>query len=406
MTQQTLDSIYPPDTFLAPRLDYRNAQWVSPLAHVVEFMTANLISCAGSYPVLVHKAAMSPYGLKTMDRCGVEIGTAIDVYETPEAYAASFRRRVQNGERAALVFPEATEPAGGVLVGSDCLRFLNNKGNIEQLAGIDNVPPREFIGNCPRAERESIKLPVALKIATNEPNGAGLDVAVCRKRRQLNRALKRFAGVETLIAERFIEATHNWCVQFAVLPDGSIREMGASQQICTKNGAHGGNLFAEEERPSAQVSDLARAIAGEGARQGFRGLCGFDILTDSCGKSYAIDLNFRPASSASFIMEIHRRSSLTETMRFARLALCKAKMSLTHMIRHCEDGFEQGWLVPLATFDPDYGGLDPGPARMRAIILGESRKRLYERERLLASRGIEFFRTPTRWSRFRERFGP
>ena len=405
MIHSTLESIYPRGTFLAPRLDHRNARWVTSDVHAIEFMTASLIACAGGYPMLVHKAAMSPHGLEIMVRCGLNVGDAIEVYETPEAYEAAFRRRLQDGENAALVFPIANEHAGHVLVEPGCLEFLNNKGNIAQLAGVDNVPRRENIGNASLAERWSVKLPVTLKVATNEPNGGGLGVAVCRKRRQLNRALWRFAESETLVSEQFIEATHNWCVQFAVLPDGSVTEIGASEQLCTRNGIHGGNLLADDT-PSTEVFDLARTIAEEGGRRGFRGLCGFDILTDFRGKPYAIDLNFRPVSSAAFVLEMRRSITRTATGRFARLAFCRANVSLSQMIRLCEDGFEEGWLVPLATFDPEYGGLDPGPARLRIIILGESRKVLCERESVLASRGIDFFRMPTRWDRFRERFGP
>ncbi|MAZ19283.1 MAG: hypothetical protein CL535_23530 [Ahrensia sp.] len=401
MMYQTLDEIYPRDTFLAPRLAHKNARWAPSDTHSVEFMTANLIACAGNYPMLVHKAAMSPKGLDIMDRCGVDIGSAIEVYETPDGYDAAFKRRHLDGEKAILVFPAVNEPGEGLQVESNCLEFLNNKSNIAQLAGADNVPHQQLIDLVNSADRPSIKTPIVLKIATDEPNAGGLDVAVCRKRRQLTRALKRFAEVETLIAEQFIEATHNWCVQFAVLPDGTSREIGSSQQICMRNGIHSGNLLADE-RPSSEVMRLARSVAEAGSRLGFRGLCGFDILTDYRGKPYVIDLNFRPVSSAAFVLEMQRRKMRTKSSQFARLAFCKADASLEETIRRCRKGFDEGWLIPLATFDPEYGGLDPGPARLRVVIVGDSRKALHERERSLAACGIEFFRMPTRWDTIRQ----
>jgi len=91
-------------------------------------------------------------------------------------------------------------------------------------------------------------------------------------------------------------------------------------------------------------------------------------------------------------------------MRHARFAFCLFAGSLRELIRCCRDGFREDWLIPLATFDPDYGKLGPGPARLRLMILADDMRTLRHREKLLASRGIEFARMPSNtWRGFGRR---
>ena len=405
MTLPTLDAIYPPGTFLAPRREDDGPAWAPTDRPMAEFMTGNLIACAGRLPLLVQKGAMSPLGLATMERCGVEIGGAIEIYETPRDYDLAIDRRLRNGERIAYVYPPASrrpdrEPA---LVASESLRFLNNKRNVARLAGPENVPARRAVDLSNPADRRALSTPIVLKVPTSETSSGGLDVALCRRRRHLRRALARFASAETAIAESLVDATQNWCLQYAVLPNGEVREMGASEQVCMRNGVHAGNLLDLDGSPPAAAVSLGRAIAMEGGRLGFRGVCGFDILVDRQKKPFAIDLNFRPVSSTAFVYEMTRRKARSGIGRFARLAFCRHGGSLERMIQRCEDGLDEGWILPLATFDPDHGGLGSGPSRMRLAILADDRRTLHRREAWLVARGIDFFPTPTRWDDIRAR---
>lgn len=406
MTLPTLDAIYPPGTFLAPRREDDGPAWAPTDRQMAEFMTANLAACAGRLPMLVQKGAMSPLGLATMERCGVEIGSAVEVYETPQDYGLAIDRRLRNGERVAYVYPpEGHQPDdGSVLVNLETLRFLNNKLNVGRLAGPENAPARRLVDLANRDDRGALSPPIVLKVATDEMSSGGLGVAICRRGRHLRRALARFASAEAAIAETLVEATQNWCIQYAVLPDGGVREMGASEQVCLRNGVHAGNLLDADRSPPAEAVSLGRAIAMEGSRLGFRGVCGFDILVDRRDRPFAIDLNFRPVSSTGFVYEIRRRQSRSVASRLARLAFLSSGESLARMLQRCEDGLDEGWLVPLATFDPDYGGLGPGPARLRVAILADDRGTLHRREALVASRGMDFHRTPTRLDEIRARF--
>jgi hypothetical protein len=126
---------------------------------------------------------------------------------------------------------------------------------------------------------------------------------------------------------------------------------------------------------------------------------------DRQDKPFAIDLNFRPVASTAFVYEVIRRRAQAGASRLARLAFLKSDTPFPRLVQLCEDGFCEGWLVPLTTFDPEHGGLGPGPARLRVAILADDRRTLHRHEALLASRGIEFFRTPTRWDEIRSRLG-
>ncbi|MCY6383470.1 hypothetical protein [Hoeflea prorocentri] len=406
MTLPELTAIYPPGTFLAPRLEDPSAKWVPSDLHAVEFMTANLIACAGGFPMLVHKAAMSPDGLELMERCGVNIGSAIETYETPDDYHNALMRRIEDGQTAVFVYPSSVQlpEKKAALVASDCLAHLNNKQNIAQLSGPENIPRRRTIDNGSRDQRDTLVAPIALKIATNEPNAGGLDVAICRRRRHIDRALSRFADAETLIAEELIEAVRNWCVQFAVTADGTVCEIGATEQICIRSGIHAGNLYAVDASPEENVLTIGRSIAEAGSKLGFRGLCGFDILLDRHGKAFVIDLNFRPVSSSAFLYEALRRSNLGTGARFARLAFCRSEGTLAQMIRRCDQGFRDGWIIPLATFEPEFGGLKGGTARMRLMIVADSLKVLHRREQSLAGCGVDFVHMPNRFEQLKHWF--
>ncbi|MHA1190307.1 MAG: hypothetical protein ACTSSQ_07645, partial [Alphaproteobacteria bacterium] len=218
--------------------------------------------------------------------------------------------RCKAGEKAAFTYPLDGELSENIapLVDFESLRYLNNKTNIPQLAGARNTPHRRMLNAGNQAELDTLSTPVALKVATDDPNAGGLDVAICDKPRHLIRALAQFANAETLIAEERIDAAENWCIQCAVLPDGTVCDIGASRQICLRNGIHAGNLIQPSSEPDAAVLSIARAIAQAGSARGFRGLCGFDILIDPNGKAFVIDLNFRPVSSAAFVQVAALRS--------------------------------------------------------------------------------------------------
>lgn len=399
MTPPTLDAVYPPGSFLAPRREDDGPAWAPVDRHMTEFMTANLIACAGRLPMLVQKAAMSPVGLSAMERCGVRIGSAIEVYGTPDDYRLAIERRQRRGETVAYVHGPAggRDHRGPILVEADRLRSLNDKRNVARLAGAENVPPRRLVALGDAADRMGLRPPIVLKVAADTPGAGGTDVAICRRRRHLDRALTRFSGAETAVAESFVDAAQNWCLQYAVLPDGTVRDGGSSEQVCLRNGVHAGNLLVSGRSPPPEALALGRAIAAEGSKLGFRGLCGFDMLVDGGGKPFAIDLNFRPVSSTAFVHEVLRRRNGPDAGPVARLAFCSADVPLATMIERCDPGFRDGWLVPLATFDPEHGGLGRGFARMRVAILAEDRRTLHRHEAALAARGIDFFRTPTRW---------
>ena len=406
MNPPTLEAFYPAGTFLAPRREDDGPAWAPAEAHSTEFMTANLIVCSGRMPMLVQKAAMSPVGLAAMERCGVGIGTAIEVYGTPGDYALAVERRQRRGETAAFVHCPASGRSDRLpaLVETERLRYLNDKRNVARLAGEENAPARRLVDLTDPAERDALEVPIVLKAATGEPGAGGADVAICRGRRHLRRAFSRFSGVEKVIAERYVDAAQNWCLQYAVLPDGTVLDMGGSEQVCLRNGVHAGNLLAADRSPPPEAMTLGRAIAAEGSRLGFRGVCGFDILVDRGGRPFAIDLNFRPVSSTAFVHEMLRRKAGSGAGGLARLAFCKSDCPLPTMIERCAPGLREGWLVPLATFDPEHGGLGTGPARLRVAILADDRRTLRRREAALAARGIDFFRTPTRWGDILARF--
>ena len=61
---------------------------------------------------------------------------------------------------------------------------------------------------------------------------------------------------------------------------------------------------------------------------------------------------------------------------------------LDDMLRACRPFIDRGWLVPIATFDPEFGGLGHGDARCRSLLFGDSAADIAAREKDLASIGV------------------
>lgn len=388
---KSLDTIYPEGSFLATRLSESATKWVPGNNHGIESHTGHLLACAGDLPLLVHKSVMAPAGLSAMAACGVSIARNTETYLTAPHYEARVRERMGLGQTAAFSYSQNDDDLMDrpVLVSNDLLQFLNNKGNIATLADRKNVVERFSANQHIANDFKDLQVPIVLKVATNAPNTGGAAVYVCRKRRHLKRTAAHFLDATDIIAEQYIDAVGNWCIQFAVLADGTVLYGGASQQICFANGIHAGSLIEAGQEPPAIAVDAARNAVCAGAQRGFIGACGVDVLLDRTGAAFVVDLNFRPVSSTAFVHDYTRRFGKGRAGT-ARLAFCQYDGALARFLDICRDGFEEGWLVPLATFDPDYGNLGPGPSRIRMMIVADNMDRLMHRERDLSNRNIQF----------------
>ena len=321
---------------------------------------------------------------------GVDPGSNIVAYFTREEYQTQVKALAAQGKRAAFVYSHKTSILNetNAVNSNAALQFLNNKANIGALVEEHCIAKRRIISLADKNALRDVSTPIVIKVPTDDPNAGGIDVHVCRNQRHLARAIKRFSNAPSIIAEQYVEATENWCIQFSVKSEYDIEHLGESQQICMRNGAHGGNIIrADQVAPAAAVNAAHHAVA-EASTRGFVGLCGVDVLIDGQQQAYVIDLNFRPVSSVGFL---HAYQKIKDTSPpIHRLAMCSFDGPFQELARLCEQGFKEEWLIPLATFDPIWGRIGAGPSRIRLSIMADDIGQLSDRENALAKQGLSF----------------
>ncbi len=402
-SQTRMRRIFGEGVFIAPRLMEEMSEWVIDDLNTIEFMTAGLVAVADDMPMLVHESTMSPDSLSAMRDCGLSIGGNVITYRNRQDYIGQVTAMAASGLKP--VFQHANPP--GLFDGCDpairdeTIRFVNDKSNLGELAGPHGAPARRILDPFDEAAALGLKTPTVLKVATDKPNGGATDVAICRKRRHLPRAYKKFSSADRVIVEDYVQAAANWSVRYEILRGAPPRSSGSSRQICMRNGVHVGNLINTADAPPAAVLDLARTVAEAGRERGYFGLAGFDILVDRAGRAWAIDLNFRMTSSSAFG---YLFDALAEPrgMTCGRLAFCFIDHGLSPFLARCRPAFDAGWLVPVSTFDPEFGEADPGQARCRMMIMGRDEADLVRNERRLEALGAEFhpLRKPPFWRTF------
>ncbi|WP_457936055.1 hypothetical protein [Mesorhizobium sp. 10J20-29] len=356
-----------------------------------EFAAGALLTCAGRMPLLAHQSVLSPCGMAAMQDAGLVIAPNVEEYGDEASYAAAVRRRAATGETPAHYYPN---PPGilsdlSPLVDDKILRELNNKGAFARHIDPSMMPSRRIVENPSEDEIANLPFPIVVKAATDEPNGAGQQVLVCENERHIKRAASRFSGTPYLVLEDYVDAQENWAVQCAIMPDGSVEIEGGTLQITSRSGIYAGNLFDMAKKVPSRALAVARAAAEAGAKAGYRGICGFDILVTRAEEAFLVDPNFRPTWSTPFLF--HCQSLLVSRgMRCARFVNCAMPQRLDKFLSFCRPGFEAGWLLPVATYDPEFGNISGEDSRMLVMILGGDRLEIETLEKKLRRMGAEF----------------
>lgn len=388
MTATRLSDLFDDGTFLAPRLMEEAARWTPGNAATYDFSAGAPLSFAGDMPVLAPASTVTPDARALLQDFGHQLPDEIEPYEDRATYVALAGRRIGAGQTPAFIYPNPPGVFAGATsaVPNDLLATLNNKARMADYTPAGGLAPR-------RPARRLLGLfsptglPFVLKVATDEPNASGLDVAICRTPKDVLRAAKRFRRAPEVWRETFLEFERNWCLQYAIGADAEPEYIGASEQICGADGRQYGNFMKAEDRPTAAAQALGLAIAKNAAAAGYRGLAGFDIL--QCGDvAYAIDLNFRPVSSAGFV--VHKEKLFNGGAACARLALCGFDGPLARMPATVKHGLDAGWLFPLAAVDGAANSFD-GRSICHFALLGEAPDDIDRREGQLASSDVGVF---------------
>jgi len=386
-----LKPFYPPGSFLAPRV-MEELRPMSALAETEgESPSSALASVAGDMPMLCHPAALGPEALSAMADCGLTPPSEVDYYQSRAEYLALLSARVAAGGRAVATFPmpPGLMPDDGWVVPPAALAMLNDKVSLSDLVPPQNLPRRRVVAGADQvsAALAELRPPVVVKAGGRPGAAGGAGVMVVRSRRHVARARERLAGLDQLIVEQLVVARRNICVQVAVLPDGTLRRLGGSNQICAASGLYLGNRITGAPLSEAAL-DLAQTIAAAGAQRGFRGIAGFDILEPESGPPLAIDLNFRPNGSTPLLL-LHGSLGRARGLPCAQYVISSTKLTLSAALTRLRPGFEAGWLLLVGAYDPARIGQTERPRWVRLIVMAEDEAQLDRRIAALGRAGLD-----------------
>jgi len=202
---------------------------------------------------------------------------------------------------------------------------------------------------------------------------------LCYTQEDVERSIKRVReaeGTEQMIIEQFIEPVHNYCVQYAYSEELGIKFIGSSQQITEKYGKYRGNII--DHNIPQEVIDAGLEIMQNGVDAGYVGIAGFDLLVDSGGAIYAIDLNFRQNGSSSLLL-------LDSVLKgdYKKFLAYYSDGDNAKFYDVILDEVKNGHLFPLAYYNGDYKEKDGFPSRFICIWHGdeavvESRVKAFE----------------------------
>jgi hypothetical protein len=189
-------------------------------------------------------------------------------------------------------------------------------------------------------------------------------------RRHVRRATERLAAAKSLVLEEIIPATRNDCLHYAIDHAGRVAFLGTAQQICDRRGTHYGNWVDIRDAGSQSAIELGMSVAKAAAARGYVGLSGLDILTRMDGKAFAIDLNFRPASSSAQIL---LRDHILEARgrSLSRLSFCSFGGTMDEVTRLIKPFIAANRALPLGAFDPR-GYFNKAGAFLRLLAIGNA----------------------------------
>jgi hypothetical protein len=375
MTPLSLSTIHGPGHFLSPKAFPEVAEWLPANSFGLENFTGAYLCLAGDMPVLCHEAASTDLILDLFRYADIPVARDIRRYRDEADYLAQVRKLLAEGLRAVTIYPtpERVLPPGTNWINPALQALLNNKASLPRLTPSYGVPPRHEIAAAGLAQalRRPGALPVVVKVATDQASGGGADVVVCRSRRHVRRAVERLGSADRLVVEEFVSAIRNDCLHYAIDQSGTVSYLGTAQQVCDRRGAHFGNWVDTQDAGGPSAIVLGLAIAQEAARLGYVGLAGLDILTRKDGRAFAIDLNFRPASSSA---QIALRDGIWQRRGtpLSRLSFASYAGSMADAAARLKPFIAENRLLPLGAFDPE-GGFGGARPFLRLLAIGRDR---------------------------------
>lgn len=383
----TLMDVHGPGHVYDPVPPPGGSTWLRNDAAMLDLGIARKLLISGTLPTICPADSATPAGLSLLEHAGLQRPSDLIIYESLDSYRAAIDEIARRGTK--IVFQHA-QPAGVAAraaswIAPELLEFLNNKANLAKLTPEEHGPRREVVpvAELSPAHPAIRDYPVFVKAVTDLSTGGGVAVRSCASPAELAEVSEVFASCENVIVEDSIDFESTFCVQFAVLPDGTSRYLGAAEQICEANRYTGSWLDLRTE-PDPEFVEVGAAIIEVAAAMGYRGIAGFDMGRDPSGRVVVFDLNFRingstiPLLLAESVAET-REAPVLRSSRYVGTG------SFEELLHAAHRAIDERWFVPFATRAPDAHSRASRPL-LAGLIVGDSRDAVAVRDAELRAR--------------------
>jgi hypothetical protein len=382
-----MSDIYGPDRIFVSRAHDDFCAWLPNEPHVLDGLTGGQLAIAGDMPVVCSTGFGTPAAAELLALAGIEPGANQITFRAGEDEGA-FRRAASAGAKLVLqhALPADVVTPGRCWIDPALLAYLNNKASLGDVVEAENVPERRVVDRARYFGAGVGALPVVLKAVTDQSNGGGCAVMVCRTSADLEQAARLFEGCEQIVAERLLDIERNPCLNFAVMRDGEVRYLGFADQDISPVGKYRGNWLDRDAPIAPEAVEIAIEPVRRAAVLGYRGLAGVDLAMTCDGRTYVLDLNFRAngCTTAILLADAVTERSGARIIHFRTLRASEGAEALARMLRPDVEGRR---VVPLNLFDPVAAGYSGKPASAQVLVLGSSRDEVLAIECELARRG-------------------
>ncbi|MCA0757190.1 ATP-grasp domain-containing protein [Paenibacillus sp. N4] len=380
----TLYDIYGPGYVFNQRASYRNMQWL-PDSVSQHSDTGRLLSIAGKMPILCHSGVIEPSSLSILKESGLQLANKIHTYCDERSYYKKLNEFNHSKDKVVVNFPHLLEELNynKYWIAPELIAYLNNKGNLKDLVPKQNLARRKVLSISDFAQEKNFPfgLPFVAKAATDEPQGGGIEVVICKNNADLQYAKQLFNSCNFVVMEEQIPILRNYCVQFVQTYKGDFIYLGAAEQIINEGKYTGNWVTQEDNQLPEKVIQLGEQIMEKAVSLGYYGIAGFDIVISEDNRIIAIDLNFRMNAStvALLLKESIMESLQVNTLKFRNF---KTFVSLNKFERTIKTFIQQKRLVPLSIYNPSNLNSDE-PIILYSILVGNSKEEVNKIEQQL-----------------------
>ncbi|HZG17809.1 MAG TPA: ATP-grasp domain-containing protein [Candidatus Bathyarchaeia archaeon] len=386
----SLADIFGPHYIFNGRGSYRNSQWLpTPIAQ--DSSSGSLIAIAGETPLMCHRGVSEPACLLLLREAGLQIGQNLYPYEDEHSYYQQLKLLQDAQQKFVINYAHLPDEIAEerLWIQPKLLSYLNNKKNVADFVPEPFIPKRylcsidEFLGD----EKFPFAYPFVVKAATDEPNGGGIDVVICKNELHLQHAKQLFKHCPSVVIEEFLPIQKNYCIQFAQTYRGDLVYLGAAEQIITDEGKYMGNWLDQEDQPPDAAIELCKRIMEKAASLGYWGFAGIDTVITEDNRIYIIDLNFRQNGSTGALL---LRDSIMQSYGASMLKLRKWKTHLSFSECTCllESFISNRKLVPLCVYKPNVQSADT-PHFVSSLLTGNSKEEIIDWENRMLRMGFE-----------------